>query len=213
MEFESFKNSIKKFVQFADLDLEKLTAIAEEKVAQEIEESRMNGIYIAPPPTTDPHGKGYEPVEIIETRCTIPISMVCFSVIDFIGSLLTRDKTDNEKDSFLLHSRLFFQQVLERNDLDNPDSLKEFQNFYRHSIMHSYLPKSNMGIGFAVSYTYYLLSEALFERSYQGLTILNIRYLAKCTRQGLSIIKSSIENRNELAQKLFEQYAKMIEDT
>jgi len=207
MTFEEFNADITRYIEIVRLDLAALENIAEEVAQKEIMEIRV------PPPTTNPHGMGQTPIAIAESRCTVPITMVCFSVIDFIGKLCdTNDAalTPKDLDDFEKHAKVFFTRLALRDDLKNGHTLNILQDFYRHSIMHSFLPVKNKGIGYSVSYTYHIEDNSLFSRSYTGMAILNVRYLLARVRDGLSAFEAILQEP-ALAADILENYKKHIQ--
>jgi hypothetical protein len=117
-------------------------------------------------PTTAREGPPDNPQTFIRSRCTVPLAMPCFAVLDFIGRLLGGQSGDAEekgiKDNFQLHVKKFLNQLLDNHDIDRQDAATKLQTIYRNGIMHSYLPVGTIDIGYGVSYSGFMDEHTLF---------------------------------------------------
>jgi hypothetical protein len=197
MDEETLRKELQHFINTARADIEQLSAIAEKLALEEYETLKEKGMVI--PPTTNREGNGYDPETPVHSRFTVPLAMVCFSVIDFSGQIIGKDTSDDvayKQNDFLEHARNFFNILARRDDLKNGQAGHNFQDIYRHAIMHAYLPVSTNGIAYSVSYSYYINQSTLFSSHFSEY-ILNVKYLAERTKEGLIRFEQMLENEKE----------------
>lgn len=200
-EIELIKEELQYLCKIAQNDIDKLEEVARQEAENDIILNERGYFY---PPTTSQSGVSSQESYILKSRCTIPLSMVCFSIIDFLGKL-TCDKqnpsSDNsgEKDKFKNRAQCFFKKLAKSDDLNNDSTANLFQDSYRHSITHAYLPSAGNGnIAYSVSYTKSLEEYALFpEVSNEGKKekILNVFRLVNATKVGIKSFCEKIQNQ------------------
>ena len=214
MEFINFQNDLKYYINTVLLDIIELEKIGDRIADEEFEEFQKNG-NPCPTPTTDPLGYGYEPHQFVPSRCTIPMCMICFSVMDFIGSIIVDDirpsTTEYRIKQFMKHSQLFFKSLANNEDLKTPTTAAKFENIFRHSIMHTFLPAPNYNVGYSVSYSKLINEYALFDKAFDGKEILNVKFLVRIVKKGLDEFKTSIEKEDDFSEKAFNNYKYFLE--
>jgi len=210
MTYQQFKTGIDYYIDTIIQDLDVMESIAEKVAMEEMEYFVKNGRRRWP--TTVQQGPNDNPRHYSPSRCSIPLCMVCFAVMDFVGALIDDRENltmDFKIDQFKRHSHLFFNKLSKRDDLNREDSLDKFQNFFRHSIMHSFLPKKGTGVGYEVDYSKFIDESSLFIHDRQGATALNVKFLVATVRNGLYTLKE-IVNNEESCVDLLPRYEKII---
>jgi hypothetical protein len=211
MDEETLRKELQHFINTARADIEQLSDIAEKLALEEYETLKEKGWAI--PPTTNREGNGYDPETPVHSRFTVPLAMVCFSVIDFSGQIIRQDNlygASYKQNDFLEHARNFFDILAGRDDLKNGQASHNFQDIYRHAMMHAYLPVATNGIAYSVSYSYYINPNTLFSDHFTKQNILNVKYLAEITKEGLIRLEQMLENEKE-RQGILSNYAIFLE--
>lgn len=209
MEYDQFVNDLTFYIHTAINDIDKLVEVADAIAQAEVVEYASKGMLR--PPTTDPLGRPREVYTYIPSRCTVPLSMLCFSVIDFIGKLLDEGYERDEEggaDNFIRYSRSFFSVLANRSDL-NGSAGSKFKDNYRNSIMHTFLPSSTKARGYSVSFTRMIDERTLFQ-NWGDEDILNVKCLSSITKAGLQKLEGVIKDKNA-SEILFKNYQIFIE--
>lgn len=193
MEINEFKTFVNDSIKIIIADLDQLQTIAEK---EELETTTTQT-------TIRPDDDSYlESNSQQISRCTIPIVMVCFSVIDMIGQWLKNKKDDD----FGSSAYVFFKELSNIDDLKTKTSQEKFKENFRHSIMHSFFAKK----GFRVSYLPYQ-SPSLFVDNFGNGSTLNVRFLLKVVREGLDFFKNEIRFENsDIAKNAFVGYQEWL---
>lgn len=114
---EHFVNDLTYYCRTVLNDMDQMVAVADSVAQQEVDSYATAGKLI--PPTTDPLGRNLEAYTYIPSCCTVPLSMLCFSVVDFIGRLLDEGYRGERRTGVLII--LFDMQGIFLNHL--PDEL------------------------------------------------------------------------------------------
>lgn len=224
------KHSLLGMLSIVMSDIEALEKVAMDAAKDDTFNAFKNGELEVP--TTLPLGASYsfKTETILKSRLTVPLTMLCFSIIDLIGKLLSdkeeflekskRGKsTDNkessmEKDSFLSHAQAFFSQLAKRDELKNDLSARRFQEAYRHSISHAFLPGATQSVGYQVSYSHTLEGYSLFFDK-RNEVILNVKLLTELTKSGINEligILTKNEDSDNGTDTIINNFAKVIQD-
>jgi hypothetical protein len=125
-------------------------------------------------PITSPSGLSWlANFDTKTARCTVPIAMTLFSVVEMIGSLLASGGYNRD---FKESAKLFFSH--KGNDL-TAEEADLLNAIFRNGIMHNFFPKgSDIGIGYDSSYD----SKNEIIIPVGGQFILNVNYLEKVVR-------------------------------
>jgi hypothetical protein len=191
-------------------DLDLLLPIADKIAIEEFEDNDNNG-NSCPPPTTSRSGNGYEPHQYISSRCTVPISMICFTAMDFIGKLITEDlEMKQNKNDFAFHSDNFLQKLLKNDSLKNPNKKDIIQNVYRNSIMHGFLPATTVLVGYSIAYSKRINDYSLFDSSFKNEVIFNVKYLAELVINGLSKLRKHLNSNDPIFKLIITNYKTVI---
>lgn len=191
---EEFKYYALRMISTIQLDLDNLEAIA--KSAGETGSSSITF-----QSTRNPTDEGHFKVPDI-SRCTIPLAMLCFATLDVFGFWAGKG-TDGD---FASTSTSFFSIISKRDDLKKLDTSTQLQDFYRHSIMHSFFPSP----GYSVAYLDYDI-DVLFPNYDEPLKLLNVRYLVKVVRIGLSLFEEILQDEtNPLFTDSYEGFKKWL---
>jgi len=189
-DFNFFKIFVKESIAIIESDLNELECIAEKA---SVKFSELNTtIY-----PDDLNKINYEKNKT--SHCSIPIAMVCFSVIDTYGQWAKKNFTDD----FASSAEAFFTFLSKREDLKNIRKSEIFKESFRNNIMHSFFMKKP----YTISYPSYS-SNSLFIDIYDHQDTLNVKYLLKVVRNGMSNLIEILENENnnELKKRLFDNY-------
>src|SRR6266542_788128 len=198
MTFQNFKTFVDETIEIISLDLDSLQKIADEGNAASVSSSLTTQTTIRP---------GDEKFYVRESpkilRCTIPIAMVCFSVVDMFGQWIN----DHKDDDFGHSSSAFFQKLAKKDDLKNKDKSERLKEAFRHGIMHSFFARK----GFSVTYPFYENNSLFMDITSKGST-LDVRYLLKIVRLGIQNLKAELTNeQSELSKLAFEGYQRWQE--
>lgn len=195
MEFQDFKKFVQNSVTIILADLDNLQGIAEAA-------NKSNNYYSTVTTQTTKLSDNFELEDGFDiSRCTIPITMVCISVIDMIGQWL-KERSD---DDFGSYAQLFFKKLSDNDDLKKQAVQEKFKKNFRHGIMHSFFAKAGYGISYPT-----FDGNSLFTDNY-GST-LDAKYLMNIVRQGLNKLLIELQNEeSEIAKKAFLGYKKWIE--
>lgn len=143
-----------------------------------------------------------DPLKIDLSRCTIPMAMVCFSIIDIIGQWLN----EKEDDDFGLAANNFFTHIANSGDLKNDEAIKKFKEQFRHGIMHSFFAKS----GYSVTYLTFESNSLFVDIDKRGAT-LDVRYLVKMVRKGMENLEDILKDENsEMSKNLHKGFERWI---
>lgn len=193
-ELVQFKHFVSETIEVVTLDLEALEKIAE----------AGNSATTTTQTTIRP---GDEHLHIPEqpkiSRCTIPIAMVCFSVIDMFGQWVN----EYHDDDFGHSSSAFFKHLAFKEDLKNEKAYQVFKEAFRHGIVHSFFTRK----GFTVSYPYFQ-NNALFMSLHGNQATLDVKYLLAVVRLGMTTLKETLATQqSECGQTIFEGYKRWLE--
>lgn len=132
------------------------------------------------------------------SRCTIPIAMVCFSVIDLFGRWLNIPHNDDFGNS----AQSYFSKIAKRDDLKNPVTHTHIKECYRHSVMHSFFAQNGYGLAYNES------DQILFSSdSHTSIESLNVKYLLEVVRVGMTNLERVVKNEtDEITQLLLKGY-------
>jgi hypothetical protein len=194
------------FINTTRGDILLLKNLAEKVGSEEFDEMLQQHHIVLP--TTVREGPPDNPQTFIRSRCTIPLTMACFAVLDFIGTLLSDSNVEEKgvKDEFQLHAKRFLNQLLNNHDIDRQNAAEKLQSIYRNGIMHNYLPVGNIDLGYSVSYSGFMDEHTLFieQKFDRAEVILNVKCLTALTISGLSafetLLMSDQDNRNIILQ-------------
>lgn len=137
---------------------------------------------------------------------TIPITLSTFSIIDFVGKLLKKEKefkNEKQKKDFLLSGieenfNAFFKDYINEG---NKEHFSALQKLYRNGLVHSYFPFNK----FAVNYLEKPKEDKLFFIDEADTTriVLNVNYLTRIVREILnkSIGLSKTTNREDIQKR------------
>lgn len=197
MNYREFRCFVLNTISIVSADLDELELIAE----RANETSRSSSLTIQT--TKRPEDQGdCDDMTVDISRCTIPMAMVCFSIIDMIGQWLKKI----EDSDFRSSASIFFKDLVDRHDLINDAALERFKEDFRNGIMHSFFAKK----GFAVTYAHFE-GNSLFIEENGNANILDVRYLIKIVRLGLETILNNLDNEEfELSKRLYNGYLRWI---
>lgn len=226
------KSSLIYFLDTVSADIETLEDIAVKVAKEEADMVKRNTGWDSHT-TTFPNGQSPGPKCVgTKSRCTIPLAMLCFSTMDFLGALLKQKlsrgangmsnaaaknqyrENSKPKDEFILHAQLFISQLSKKSDVIRPKNEKILQEAYRNSIAHSFLPSSSSAFGFYVSHSdtlddYTLLQNVEYKNEYNiAGVMLNVKCLTKLVKDGIETFRLLIES-NE-AEAIFSKYEQII---
>ncbi len=197
MEFQEFKNFVQNSVAIIIADLDKLRDVAEEANKSIADSSTLTLQTTRRPDDLDLK------YELDISRCTIPIAMVCVSVIDMIGQWL-KERPDND---FGSSAQIFLKKLSGKDDLNKLGVQEKFKKNFRHGIMHSFFAKQ----GFGVSYPAFE-GISLFTDDF-GST-LDVKYLMTNVLYGLNKFIAELDNpESEIAKTAFWGYKKWMKST
>jgi hypothetical protein len=229
---EQPKNSLLSMLDIILSDIEALEKVALEAAEEDtIKAFESRDLEI---PTTQPLGAVYQfkTQTILKSRLTIPLTMVCFSIIDLVGKLVEEKaeqlavgkqagKSDSkegsmERDGFLSHAQIFFKQLAKRDELKNDLSARRLQDAFRHSIAHAFLPGATQSVGYQVSYSQALDGYSLFFENHHGIT-LNVKLLTEITKNGINGLKNLLNvpqngDLKNMADRIIRNFAGEIQD-
>lgn len=193
-EFWKFKNFVDETVEIVMLDLKAIEEIAE----------AGNSAVTTTQTTIRPGDENLYRLESPKiSRCTIPLAVVCFSVIDMLGQWVNKFSDDD----FAHSSSAFFEKLAMKEDLKNEGASLKFKEVFRHGIVHSFFAKQ----GFSITYPTFE-SNTLFLSLHGSQTTLDIKYLLKIVRSGMAnLINSLKEEESELAKAAFCGYRRWFE--
>lgn len=189
MDFQEFRKCVNLTIEIVSLDLDQLQGIAE----------NANSSSTTTIETTNTPWDDSIQIGLIQniSRCTIPIAMVCFSVIDMFGQWLNGKRCKFDK-----AANAYFRELLKKDDLKNTDSVKKFKEYFRNGVMHSFFAAK----GFGVKYSEYDGNSLFLDIDGRGST-LDVRYLLTSVRRGLKFLSDELENgESKLSQKAFEGF-------
>jgi len=138
--------------------------------------------------TTIRPGDNYLPQESENiSRCTIPIAMVCFSVIDMIGQWINEQMDDDFGNS----AQAFISKLSKKDDLKNQNARTKIKDIFRNGIMHSFFAKS----GFSVAYPT-VDNNSLFVDLHGSGSTLDVKYLLKIVELGLTNLNLELKDKD-----------------
>ncbi|MDI9864595.1 hypothetical protein QM480_09700 [Flectobacillus sp. DC10W] len=226
----NYKESLIQMLEVVKSDINALVSVAEAAAKNDRDIAYKNGEISYP--TTMPVGANPVVTSIIsESRLTIPLTMVCFSIIDLAGKLISdkgvkaenknqkcnsKNESSMEKDGFLSHAKAYFKILANWDDLINDTSARRLQDAYRHSIAHAFLPGATHRIGYRVSFTECITENSLFIKQKDSV-ILNVKLLSKLTLKGIEKLKDILNetedrDKKELANKILINFENLIKD-
>lgn len=193
--FTAFKHFTEEMIETVCLDLEAMEKIAE---------SAGSTTSITVRTTIRPGDEHLHQVEEPKiSRCTVPIAMVCFSVLDMVGQWVN----DFKDDDFGHSASAFFTKLASRDDLKNTGITSRFKEVFRNGLTHSFFPKK----GFSIAYNYFQ-GNSLFSNFHGDQTTLDIKYLLNVVRAGLAALKEALQDKDsELCREIFEGYKGWLE--
>lgn len=196
MEFQKYKQYVDETVNIVLLDLVEL-----EKIAEAANRSTTT--------VQTTRAPGYEYITIPEmpviSRCTIPMTMLCFAVIDMFGQWVNEHRDDD----FAHSSSAFFKKLASREDLKNKITSKKFKDTFRHGVMHSFFATDGNGISYPK-----VEGKALFFSLDQQQSTLDVKYLLGIVRSGINNLKQTLlDEQSNLAQTSFEGYLRWQKKT
>ncbi|MGV3766806.1 MAG: hypothetical protein ACO1NW_11815 [Chitinophagaceae bacterium] len=197
MNFQEFKEHANYLVNIVKKDLAKLEGIAKEVNNQSSSTTLQT--------TLSPEDwKRYcertsrKKEDTDESRCTIPMAMLCFAIVDMVGQWL-KGVADDE---FTVSAQRFFKDLANKSDLDKQESREKIKRFFRHGIVHSFFPKN----GYDITYPAFE-GRALFIDIQEAGKTLDVRYLASIVKEGMDTLIDVLENEeSEMSQTLFTGY-------
>jgi hypothetical protein len=197
MTFQDFKQFVEETIIIVSADLDELQKIAEKGNETPSSSSltfqstiRPDGEYLFSNPTPK------------ISRCTIPIAMICFSIIDMFGQWIN----DYNDDDFGHSSVAFFKKLAKKDDLNGSPANAKFKEQFRHGVIHSFFAKK----GFSVTYPFNE-NNSLFVDYTTEKSTLDIKYLLKIVREGMENLKLELLNeQSDLSKKAFVGYQRWL---
>lgn len=187
MKFSEFRKHTRNLIQIILADLDKLQTFADQ-VSFETTTIETTQVF------HDGSVNGHDGSSRI-SRCTIPMTMVCFSTMDMIGHWIK----DEEDDDFGSSAHAFLNILANVDDLKNLNSQNKLKNEFRHGIMHSFFARPSFGI----SYYYPELNSLFFDAFGSGST-LNVKFLVSKVKAGLNRLLIELnETQSEIANKAY----------
>jgi hypothetical protein len=195
MTFEQFRCFIINTFAIVSADLNELEDIADK--------ANNTSPSVRPQPTRRPQDiTECDELDIDISRCTIPIAMVCFSIIDMVGQWINKE----ENDDFGLAAGNFFTTLVNRDDLKKGETIIKFKEQFRHGIMHSFFART----GYGVSYPEFEGNSLFLDLDGKGST-LNVRYLVQALRTGMEELQTMLDNKDsELSKKIYDGFKRWI---
>lgn len=193
-EYFQFKHFVEETIKIVSLDLNAMEQIAE----------AGNSTTTTTQTTIRPGDEHlYTPETPKISRCTIPIAMVCFSVIDMFGQWVNTFHDDD----FAHSSSAFFERLAKKEDLKNTEASQKFKEAFRHGIVHSFFARQ----GFSITYPFFD-SNTLFMGLHGNQATLDVKYLLKTVRLGMTTLKETLQHKEaELTQAIFSGYKRWLE--
>jgi hypothetical protein len=190
MTFQQFRCFIWSTIEIVSRDLDVL-----EGIANEVNNALSSSSTTAQTTKRPGDVNNCEHVLIDVSRCTIPIAMVCFSVIDMIGNWLN----EKEEDDFSLAAGNYFSVILKNDDFKNNNSKQKIKEHFRNGIMHSFFSMK----GFSVAYPPFDGNSLFIDLEGKSNT-LDVRYLAKMVRKGFdNLMKIIDDSKSEISERLY----------
>ena len=184
--FADFKVFVLKATEIVLLDLDKLKKIGDEGNA-------ISGSQTTTVQTTIRPGDNYPPQESENiSRCTIPIAMVCFSVIDMIGQWINEQRDDDFGNS----AHAFISKLSKKDDLKKQTARTKIKDIFRNGIMHSFFAKQ----GFSVTYPTVENNSLFVDLNTIG-SSLDVKYLLKLVELGLTNLNLELNDNNSSLSK------------
>lgn len=192
-EFLKFKTFVKKTTEIVSLDLD-----AMERIARSID-SNNETIQTTIRPC-DEHLKISKTSYV--SRCTIPIVMTCFAIIDLFGQWVS----EYSDDDFAHSSSAFFRHLADKDDLKNEAVCQLLKKTFRHGVVHSFFAEQGFGI------TYPNLECNILFLSVNGpqQDTLNAKYLLSIVRLGMSTL-NSMDESDPISVRAFSGYKRWNE--
>lgn len=234
MKNNNYQESLISMLDVIKSDIDALVNVAENAAKDDWDVAAREGK--VGHPTTMPLGSPSVVTSMItHSRLTVPLAMVCFSIIDIAGKLMDdksdkndiRDKNKNKndkcesessmgKDGFLSHAQIYFKRLANRDELNNDTSARRLQDAYRHSIAHAFLPGAASSVGYNIAYTKILEGKTLFYPEGMGRTrTLNVKLLTEITLKGIAKLKNILgepQDDETLKITILNNFEKLIED-
>jgi hypothetical protein len=193
-QFQNFKHFVEETIEIISLDLEAMEQIAESGNSS----TTTTQTTIRP---GDEHL--FTPESPKVSRCTIPIAMVCFSVIDMFGQWVN----EFHDDDFAHSSSAFFERLASKEDLKNEKAKKIFKEAFRHGIVHSFFARQ----GFSITYPFFQ-GNALFMNLHGQYATLDVKYLLSVVRSGMATLKEAlVDADSELTQAIIKGHKRWLE--
>lgn len=197
-------NVFYKFRDYLQADIQQIEAISIPLAQREAEEFWSGTTTLE---TTGQDGNAVKIADgIFESRCTVPLCMLIFSGIDFLGRMarVWSELWDPEKKgdtSFATHAKLFFEILAQTEDLKKSDRAVLLEKKFRHSLAHSFLPvASDLKYSYTIAYrSPNVTAPALFIEESERL-ILNVQYLSVKFKAGLDTFERKINEGDNLEQ-------------
>ena len=184
--FSDFKSFVLKATEIILLDLEQLKIIGDTG-------NENSGSLTVTVQTTIRPGDNYPPQESENiSRCTIPIAMVCFSVIDMIGQWINEQRDDDFGNS----AHAFISKLSKKDDLKKQNARTKIKDIFRNGIMHSFFAKQ----GFSVTYPTIENNSLFVDLNSNGST-LDVKYLLKVVELGLTNLKLELNDEKSSLSK------------
>ncbi|KAA2239113.1 hypothetical protein F0L74_23160 [Chitinophaga agrisoli] len=195
MSYNDFRTQVTYMVTVIENDLEKLKSLAEDangKIST-MSSTTTNETTKAP---GDWVGQSQESRTLINvSRCTIPIAMVCFSVIDMMGQWM-KVKHD---DDFGSSAHTFFAELAGRNELSNEDRKQKIKEYFRHGVMHSFFMRERCSVAYPPYDT-----NTLFVDFEINKCTMDVRFLLQVVQTGMKNMLTYLEDEtNPKAQQAF----------
>lgn len=190
MKFSEFRKHTRNLIQIILADLDKLQAFADQ-VSFETTTIETTQVF------HDGSVNGHDGSSRI-SRCTIPMTMVCFSTIDMIGQWLK----ENNDDDFGSSAHTFLSILASVDDLKNENAQIKLRRDFRNGIMHSFFARESFG----VSYSLFGPNSLFFDSFGRGST-LNVKFLMSKVRAGLNKFLFELnETQSEITDKAYKGF-------
>ncbi|AXE21169.1 hypothetical protein DR864_27245 [Runella rosea] len=195
---EILKDSFLGMLQIMQADMIKLSDVAETSAREEAMKIVNSGRGYH---TTSSIGHNLSYAGTVHSKLTAPLAMTCFAIMDVIGKILDNciikldDNDSASSGSFINHAREF-EKFINRDYLKNPKTAEKFQDAFRHSMAHCFLPGSTKRVAYEITYHYEFANEPLiFDRGTEY--VLNVKCLSAMTQNVLE----KLITMTKLAQK------------
>lgn len=214
MNRELLQDTFLGMLQIMKADLDKLSSVADDAAREEATNLLKSGKGNY---TTSPKGHDLSHAGTVHSMLTVPMAMTCFSMIDLLGKILVgnvvlkEDVSSKDSGDFIKHARAF-ENFAGKDYLKNEKPAQIFQDAFRHSMAHGFLPGATKKVAFHVSYHYQLWEEPLFLNDDPKVYILNVKCLTAVTKAGVGKLADMAGQQGitEQLKQILDAFAKVV---